>query len=87
MRARALSHCCCPPGPAEHARLTCCTTSPESSIVTNAREQTERPQLAPIIGVVAHVQPRDGLLSAAIALPRGLPASTAAPPFLLPLRV
>lgn len=87
MRARALSRCCCPPGPAGQARLTCCATTAESATTANAREQTERPRLEPILAIVAHIQRSDVLSVAPVAPPRAVPASTTGPPLPLPLRV
>src|SRR6266568_7821100 len=76
MRARALSHCCCPQGAAEQARLTCCTTSAESSAVPpSPRVQTDRPHFAPNTAVVADVQPADGLQVPVTAFSRALLAS------------
>jgi hypothetical protein len=87
MRARVLSHCCCPAGDREHARLSCCKDIRESRVVTSGpRVQTERHQLAPNLVVVAHVQLGDGPHAPATAYSRGLPASTAGPPP-LPLRI
>lgn len=87
MRARLLSHCCCPTGSQEHARLSCCNEVRESRVLTSSpREQTERPRLAPNLMVVAQVQPSDGLQVLATAFSRGLPAGTAGPPP-VPLRI
>jgi len=87
MRARALKHCCCPPGPAEAARLTCCTQSGEVSARTaSVREQTERVQLAPFLVAVAFSHPSSDLSAPVITPARELLPSAAGPPS-VPLRV
>jgi len=87
MRARALKHCCCAPGPSEAARLTCCTQNGEvSARSASAREQPERVQLAPLLVAVAFSHP-SGDVSAPVTTPaRELLASAGGPPP-IPLRV
>jgi hypothetical protein len=87
MRARALKHCCCPPGPSEAARLTCCTQNGEvSASASSAREQTERVQLVPLL-VAADFSHPSGEPSAPVTTPaRELLASAAGPPP-VPLRI